>query len=445
MTSLVVFAALLAAGASAQVDATSPAPLSFQIGGAEFTPGGFMDFTSVLRTTNVGSGIGTSFGSIPFSNTTAGHLSEERMSLQNSRLSLAIASKRGDTDYTGYVEADFLGNAANSLVVSSNANTLRMRLFWFDARHGKWEVLAGQSWSLLTPNRDGVGAMPSDIFYTQDMDTNYQAGLVWTRAPQLRLVYHATPNLAWGMAVENPEQYVTSAVTFPAVDGAAYASQFDIGGSGSSTPNLRPLLIAKLAWDRPAPGHHLHLEIAGESNAVRVYSPVSGKTATANGAGVSLNGSAEIAPGVSLIATLFYSDGGGRLIQGLGPDAVIRPNGTPALVRSDSSILGFEAKRGSNLLFGYYSLAYFGRAAYRDTNGSEEGFGFAGSSSSANRSIQEATLGLTHTFWKDPHYGALELISQYSYLLREPWSVNPDNPRNAKTNMMFLDLRYVLP
>src|SRR5436309_1422714 len=45
-------------------------PLSFRIGGTEFTPGGFIDFENVFRTTNSGSIITTNFGLIPFSNTT---------------------------------------------------------------------------------------------------------------------------------------------------------------------------------------------------------------------------------------------------------------------------------------------------------------------------------------------------------------------------------------
>ena len=51
-------------------------PLYFEIGKAKFTPGGFVDFTSITRSTNLGSGIATSFGAIPYSNTTQGRLSE---------------------------------------------------------------------------------------------------------------------------------------------------------------------------------------------------------------------------------------------------------------------------------------------------------------------------------------------------------------------------------
>lgn len=42
--------------------------MSFKIGSAELTPGGFLDFAAFYRSTNVGSGIATAFGAIPFNN-----------------------------------------------------------------------------------------------------------------------------------------------------------------------------------------------------------------------------------------------------------------------------------------------------------------------------------------------------------------------------------------
>ncbi len=55
-------------------------PLSFRIGGTDFTPGGFVDFTNIFRTTNTGSAVSTDFNAIPFSNSAAGHLTEFRSS-----------------------------------------------------------------------------------------------------------------------------------------------------------------------------------------------------------------------------------------------------------------------------------------------------------------------------------------------------------------------------
>src|SRR5487761_138468 len=135
------------AARAAQKPKSPASPLSVNIGGAQFTPGGFLDFTSVWRSTNVGSGIGTAFGAIPFANTAAGNLSELHFSAQNSRLALKVTARPSNFNLTGYVEADFLGVLPANAYVSSNSNTLRMRLYWVDVRRGGWELLAGQTWS----------------------------------------------------------------------------------------------------------------------------------------------------------------------------------------------------------------------------------------------------------------------------------------------------------
>jgi hypothetical protein len=190
-------------------------PLFFKIGGAEFYPLGFMDLTGVYRTTNLG-GIGTSFGSIPFNNTDPGRLSELRFSAQNSRLGLRTHAKFGSADVTGYLEADFLGYQPANANDTSNSNTLRMRLYWVDYKRGMWEIFGGQSWSFMTPNRNGLSALPGDLFYGQEMDTNYLLGLTWARQPAFRIIAHPTNNWAFGVSIENPEQTLPSSVVLPA-------------------------------------------------------------------------------------------------------------------------------------------------------------------------------------------------------------------------------------
>ena len=83
-----------------------------------------------------------------------------------------------------------------------------MRNIFVDVQKGKWEILGGQDWSMFTPNRKGLSPIPADIFYTQNMDTNYQAGLVWTRQAQFRLIAHPNKDFAFGLSLENPQQYI---------------------------------------------------------------------------------------------------------------------------------------------------------------------------------------------------------------------------------------------
>ena len=114
-----------------------------------------MDFTAVSRDANTGSGIATNFGAVPFSNTVSGNLHEHQFGAQNSRLGLRFDTKVKAATLLGYLETDFLGIVPGNVAVSANSDTLRLRLFWADLRKGKFEFLAGQSWSLLTPNRKG--------------------------------------------------------------------------------------------------------------------------------------------------------------------------------------------------------------------------------------------------------------------------------------------------
>jgi len=414
---------------------TNIAPLSLHIGAAEFTPGGFLDFTSVFRSTNVGSGIGTSFGSIPASNTAQGQLGESRFSAQNSRLSLKVNTVYGAADVTGYVEVDFLGTQPTNAYVSSNGNSLRMRLYWADVKAGKWELLGGQSWSLLTPNRNGLSPMPSDMFITFDVDTNYQVGLTWSRAPQFRVMRHWNSHWTTGFSFENPEQYVGGAVVLPS---SFYSTQLDNGGV-LTAPSPRPDIITKTAFDGKPFGRALHVEAAGLLRSFRVVS-LSNARLNSTGGGAAVNLNFEVLHGVRLIANTFSSSGGGRYIYGLGPDLVLRPDGQPSNVRASSGILGIEHQVNSAWLwFAYYGGVYFQRN-YSASPAGLIGYGYPGSSTSANRSIQEPTFGVIRTLWKSPEYGALQVITQYSYVQRNPWATAP-----AQSHMVFADLRYVLP
>lgn len=441
----------------ANQDQPKTLPLSFNIGAAKFTPSGFIDVMQVIRSTNVGSGIGTNFGAIPFNNTVQGKLSESRFTLQNSRLALTIDSKVLGSDVTSYLETDFLGNAPSNLYVTTNSETMRMRLFWVDIRKNKLELVGGQAWSLLTPNLRGLSAHPADLFYTYDKDPNYHAGLTWARQGQVRFMYHANHNVTAGVSFESPEQFTGGAVVFPAALARTYATEFDTGAAGSTTPNLHPDVIAKIAFDGSRGGKSMHLEIAGLLRTFRAYNPLDAQHYTKVGGGGSVNFNAELARKFRLVANTFFSDGGGRYIFGLGPDVIVRPNGDIALVHSASTVDGFEytlnprndPKGKETFFYGYYGGAYYRRNFSIDTTAKTPmfvGYGFPGSSTDANRAIQEASFGVIRTFWKNPMYGDLKLITEYAYVVRSPWFVPADSTQpHASTHLVYVNLRYDIP
>ncbi len=448
-----------------------PAPLSLKIGSARFTPGGFFDFAGFFRTTDVGSGIATAFGSIPFNNQLPeGALTETRFSSQYSRISLKVdADLTKSTSITGYVESDFLGYQPPNAYVTANSDSLRLRLFFAEVKHEKWEALGGQAWSLLTPNRVGLSAMPADVFYTLNEDPNFQVGLIWARQPQFRVVYHPRNFWAIGVSLENPQQYVPASVVFPST---YFSTQFDDGSSSTSAtssatntavPNLHPDVIVKTAFDLKPWGHDFHLEAAGLVRSFRVSNDLmsSVSTNTITGGGGSLNLNFEALKNLRLIANSFYSDGGGRYIFGLGPDAIVKSNGTLSAVHSGSGLAGFEWQTTPRyMLYSYYGAAYFQRnfALLRATPSSScagslgftcIGFGFPGSANSSNRAVQEGTFGMIPTLWSSPNYGKIQIITQYSYLVRSPWSIpsttSGPNPQNAHASMVYAAFRYTLP
>jgi hypothetical protein len=429
-----------------------PSPLSFRIGAAQFTPFGFVDFTAVIRDKNLGSGIATNFGAIPFNNTVNGHLREFRFSAQNSRLGLRVDAKVHGMDLLGYLETDFLGFAPGNVAVTSNSDSQRLRLIWVDVQKKKLEVLAGQSWSLLTPNRKGLSPLPADIFLGQGIDTNYHLGLTWSRNPQFRLVYHASDTITLGWSLEASEQYGggsagSGAITLPSALVASYDPQLNTGSSTFGAPNPHQDNIVKIAFDPKSEGRSMHFEVAGLVSRFAFYNPLSNQHFNATGGGVAVNGNVEVVKNFRLIANTFYSSGGGRWIFGQGPDLIIKGDGSPSLVRSASTVDGFEYQATPKTLFyAYYGGAYFRKAVAIDpANGQQVGFGYTGSPSNHNRAIQEGTFGFTHTFWHDPNYGAMQFMMQYSYLVRHPWYVAPGQPGAANLNMLFLNLRYTLP
>ena len=190
-----------------QDDARQSGPLNFRVGSVDFTPSGYMEFAAVVRDRNVGSGVATNYGSIPFANTVNGNLREYRLSAQTSRLGLRMDSVVAGAAVRGYLETDFLGIVPGNVAVTSNSDTLRLRLFWADVRKHRLEFLAGQSFTMLTPNRKGLSALPSDLFLPQVVDPNLHVGMLWNRNPQVRFVYHANDATALGISLEAAEQY----------------------------------------------------------------------------------------------------------------------------------------------------------------------------------------------------------------------------------------------
>ena len=430
-------------------------PPYLRLGSVCIVPIGFMDLTAVWRDKDTGSSIGSNFGSVPYNNVAGGKNPEFRFSPQNSRIGFRIDGDWKGTHFIGYNEFDFLGTSgSNSITVTNGAFVPRLRLFWVDARKGKLEFLAGQSWSMLTPNRSGISALPGDLFYSQSIDVNYMAGLTWTRQPGMRLLYHATKAVTAGVSVENPDSYIGgsgggSSIVLPSALSALGGTQLDNGSSVLSAATYNPDIIAKIAVD---PSSRFHVEVAGIERTFKDWNPNTGTAlgaglhSTKVGGGVQLGANVEIFKNFRLISTNYWSDGGGRYLFGQAPDLIVRADGSLSLIHSGGTVDGFETRFRNILLYAYYGGILIGKDTALDANGTSLiGYGYAGSANSQNHMINEISFGFNQTIWADPRYGAINAMGQYEYLDRNPWYVAAGAPKATHDNTIYFDLRYTLP
>jgi hypothetical protein len=449
-------------------------PLSFRIGGTDFTPGGFVDFQNIFRTENTGNVISTNFGAIPFSNTAAGHLTEYRASGQYSRWNLKIGGKYGANNITGYVEGDFNGNDAANVFATTNPHTLRLRLYFVDIKRGMWEFTAGQAWSLIVPNRVGTSPMSADLATTYSADGNIHVGVPYSRDGQFRVAIHPNDHFSWALAIDNPQQYTNGEVTVPTTFNAVLTPQLD-GAATPGVPNLFPDVMTKMAWDTKMGDRAFHLEAGGVLTSAKVTAVPGGGTTfnshsnfgTAGMGGLNF----DLAKNFRVMAYGIYGSGTSRYFNGLGPQYVVVPIATgpgtftidTSMVHAGSAFTGIEATMHKTQIGAYYGGYYFGRNSFNDLTAAATstpiscapglvainrpciGFGGTNSANSNNRAIQEGSFVLTQTLWKNPQYGALLLINDASYSTRAPWFVAAGAPKNAHMFMDHLVLRYVIP
>ena len=429
-------------------------PAYIRIGSTCVVPVGFMDLTSVWRSKDVGSSIGTTFANIPFNNVAAGRLSEFHLSPQNSRLGFRVDGDWKGAHFIGYNEIDFNGTSGgNNLTTTNGSFVPRIRLFWVDVRKGDIEFLAGQSWSFLTPNRKGLSALPGDLFYGQEVDLNYLTGLTWDRQPGARVIYHPNDKVAIGVAVENPDAYIGGSSGGPSItlpSALAAITPTDVSSASNNngnqtTADFMPDFIAKIAFD---PTSRIHFEVAGLQSTFRTWNPNTNLYYKAIGAGGSANLMLGLTDNFRLTSTNFWSDGGGRYLFGQAPDMIIRADGSISPVHAGGFTEGFEANVKNTLLYGYWGGTYVGRDVALDANGTTLiGYGFRGSANTNNRMIQEVTFGFNQTIWKNPAYGAINFMGQYMYEVRAPWyySLNEAGGKGTQASTIYFNVRYTLP
>jgi hypothetical protein len=244
MTTRVLSLAVCLAAACAAQDRV-PEPHTITIGGVTLRPGGFVDTIGMSRSASTPDTISTHFGSIPLDATSG----QSFVSLRNSRIQLMGDREWSGIQFTGYFESDFLN-------VTPQQSDYRWRQYWGRARFGKWELLGGQAWSLLRPNRKGFDS-DHDLMNTDVIDAAYHVGLLGSRRRQFR-IGRSFGDYKAAFAWETQGNFlarVTADKRFGHVEATAFTGHRGRRGvTVASTANLTPRLrfVTQEYWSKRA-------------------------------------------------------------------------------------------------------------------------------------------------------------------------------------------------
>jgi hypothetical protein len=422
---------------------------ALDIGPARLRIGGYLGVTGIYRSTNSGGGTGTSFASIPYVDTVKGNVSETRLSAQSSRISIRVDAEFPEPEtrfrkLSGYFEMDFTGSTPGAVAVTSTSVGLRLRQGFAEVQYGRSFFLAvGQAFTLMTAQKNQLSMWPSDVELTQAVDTNYLAGMVWARTPQVRFTWRPSPRVNWAASLENPEQQLgRGLVTLPQCCASDIDAQYNTGSDELSVPNLMPDVVTRVAFN---PFKPLHVDVGGVLRAFRhTVAPYDDDFSTVAG-GVSINTGFNVTAGTRLLMQGAFGSGLGRYVGGLVPDAAFRRDASISTIDTSSWVAGVEQKVSSTLsLAAYYSGVDAKETFDLETDGRYIGFGFPGASLANNRRIQEVTGTGSHQFLKSADRGSGQFSVQVSWLKREPFS-EVNGLASAGTILFFAQVRYNLP
>jgi hypothetical protein len=471
-------------------------PDRFYFKGVTIKPGGYFAMDTIWRKHWMGADTGTPFQNIPYGSQAVGQAEEFRLSARESRLSLLTQGNvNPQTHLTGYVEIDFLGAAQTANSNQTNSYNPRIRQLWWGSDWDEWGLhfVAGQPWSLVTLNSNGI--KPDALSNPPLIDGNLMVGYTYVRDPGLRLVKDLPYNFTAAFAVE------ASATTFVlpgSNDTPAKASTVAgvpvVGTTGiigplgvtTATPilfgapfggglfnsanvysfNRLPDFIGKLAWDEKILDHKLHVEGFGllRDFTDRVYWGNHSVWGGGVGGGfvfgllpdlLDVQGNLLIGKGVgrygpAQMADATYSITGAPLpnyqrIFNVGVTAHLTPR-TDVFVFAGGEFQGGSAQYGA--LGKTLYVGGLGNPLYNNSGCAIEAPSNYGLTNPAGittcsgqfKAVREITSGVWHTFYQGD-FGKLRAGAIYTYLVKDAFPGVGPTPK-AIQNQVMTTLRY---
>ena len=217
------------------VDKARPKTDGLYFKGIRITPGGFLEAAAVYREHNLGNDVSTGLNAIPFPQTRAGHLEEYRFTPRQSRVSALVEGQPNrDVLLSMYGEFDFQGAAQSANSNETNSYNPRIRHLYgtIDWKDSGWHLLAGQSFSLVTLNSNGI--TPRNEVTPLTIDGQYSVGFTWTRQPGVRLTKDLFDKSLWvAVSAENPQTTFSGTVPAGVVNVINNAQGFYAGATRS--------------------------------------------------------------------------------------------------------------------------------------------------------------------------------------------------------------------
>ena len=253
-----------AAQPQSQVNAAKGDTDKLHYKGVTVTLGGFLAAESIYRQHDQANDISTSFASIPYANNSVGQTQELRFTARQSRISTLVQGSPSPQTHLGfYSELDFQGGAQTANSNESNSYTPRLRHMYgsVDWDNLGLHLLAGQAWSLVTLNSQGI--TPRNEVPPPTIDGQYMPGFIWTRQPQIRLVQDLPHAVSIAVSLENPQTtFFTGVNPLPSTVHVTFNAPAGQGFDSANTLSLNhvPDVIGKIVYEPIVADRHVHLE-----------------------------------------------------------------------------------------------------------------------------------------------------------------------------------------
>jgi hypothetical protein len=446
-------------------------PTAIHYKGITIKPGGFVALYGIWRRTNTNSSAVSNFSSFALQNQPDTHLPVWRFDARHTNLNLAADAVTHGLKTRAYFEIDFENTGFASNEVATNSYVPRMREAWVQVEtKSGLAFLTGQTWSILTPNRKGMGG--NTELRPATIDASYLVGFHYARVPSFRITKNFNNKIWAAFSVEQPEwrfsgaapsaATIAAANGFPTASNTYNAASATLAGTGSTTIDSTPDFGFKVNFE-PGFGHY---ELGGIVRVFRNRITNTAATTVANAGhnnnqlagGITFNLNFPIVPKkATFVLDSLAGWGVGRYGPGGGPDAVFKPDGSIEPVKGGIFMAGVETHPTATTDFYifagaeyFYRTLYAGNIGYGVLNANQTGcFTELGTCAGVNKDVFEITPVLWHSFYKG-NAGTLRMGLQYEFIRRTLWhstgaNASPDGTPYGDQHVIMTAVRWFFP